>query len=263
MVVLAQSRARVGDHSYLRLGNRAGTQRCRVGCNVADRFGQPKERAVSSAEATATAAGAAESADGGEAAGIPSVQEAVVGLAVAFSQGQTVAREAGRLALEFTRIARGVSSVAPAKGDRRFNDPAWTSNPVFRMIQQSYLASAGALDRVVDQLGDGQNDPRAERARFTATILTSAAAPTNFLVSNPAAIKRTIDTGGLSLVRGIRNLVSDARHNGGMPSMVEPGTFVVGRDLAGTPGTVVPRGAVGQVLQYAPAAGTVISLPAL
>src|SRR5260370_24848120 len=240
MVVLAQSRARVGDHSYLRLGNRAGTQRCRVGCNVADRFGQPKERAVSSAEATATAAGAAESADGGEAAGIPSVQEAVVGLAVAFSQGLTVAREAGRLALEFTRIARGVSSVAPAQGGRRFNDPASTSNPVFRMIQQRYLASAGALDRVVDQLGDGQNDPRAERARFTATILTSAAAPTNFLVSNPAAIKRTIDTGGLSLVRGIRNLVSDARHNGGRPSMVEPRRVVLGPGPAVGPRARLP-----------------------
>ena len=164
---------------------------------------------MSGAEATATAAGAAESADGGEAAGIPSVQEAVVRLAAALSQGQTVAREAGRLALEFTRIARGISSVAPAKGDRRFNDPAWTSNPVFRMIQQSYLACAGTLDRVVDQLGEGQNDPRAERARFAANILTGAAAPTNFLVSNPAAIKRAIDTGGLSLVRGIRNLVSE------------------------------------------------------
>src|SRR5216684_5504052 len=96
-----------------------------------------------------TAAGAAESVDGGEAVGIPSLQEAVGGLAAALSQGQTVAREVGLLGLELTRIAWGHSSVAPAKGDRRFNDPAWTSNPAFRMIQQGYLASAQALDRIV------------------------------------------------------------------------------------------------------------------
>jgi polyhydroxyalkanoate synthase len=218
---------------------------------------------VSSAEATVTAAGAAESVDGGEAVGIPSLQEAVGGLAAALSQGQTVAREVGLLGLELTRIAWGLSPVAPAKGDRRFDDPAWTSNPVFRMIQQSYLASAGALDKIVDQLGEGQNESRAERARFAANVVTSAAAPTNFLATNPAAIKRAFDTGGVSLLRGVRNFVSDVRHNGGMPSMVEPDAFEVGRDLAVTPGAVVARDAVGEVLQYAPTTEAVFERPVL
>src|SRR5216683_8142717 len=129
-----------------------------------------------------TATKAAESVDGGEAVGIPSLQEAVGGLATALSQGTTVAREAGRLGLELTRIAWGLSDVAPAKGDRRFADPAWTSNLVFRMIQQSYLASAEALDRIVAQPGEDASGTRAEQARFAANIVASAAAPTNFLV---------------------------------------------------------------------------------
>jgi polyhydroxyalkanoate synthase len=218
---------------------------------------------VTSADATIAATEAAESVDGGEAVGIPSFQGAVSGLGKALTQGTTVAQEAARLGLELTRIAWGRSDVAPAKGDRRFADPAWTSNPAFRMIQQSYLASAGALDRIVAAMGDGSSDTRAEQARFAADILTSAAAPTNFLVSNPAALKRAFDTGGLSLARGARNFARDLRHNGGMPSMIEPGAFEVGRDLAVTPGAVVARDAVAEVLQYAPATDTVFQRPVL
>ena len=218
---------------------------------------------MSSADATMTATKAAESVDGGEAVGIPSLHEAAGGLAAALSQGTTVAQEAGRPGLELTRIAWGLSDVAPAKGDRRFADPAWTSNPVFRMLQQSYLASAQTLDRIVTAMGDGRGDTRAEQARFAANIVTSAAAPANFLMSNPAAIKRAFDTGGTSIVRGLRNFVHDVRHNGGMPSMVEPGAFEVGRDLAVTPGAVVARDAVAEVLQYAPTVETMFERPVL
>ena len=219
---------------------------------------------MSSAEATATATKAAESVDGSEAVGMPSLEGAVGGLAAALSQWQTVTCEVGRLGLEFTRIAAGRSSVAPAKGDRRFGDPAWTSNPVFRMIGQGYLASARALDRILDDLDAGEErDARVARARFAANILTSAAAPTNFLASNPSAIKHAFDTGGASLLRGARNFVSDVRHNGGMPSMVDPGAFEVGRDLATTSGAVVARDPVGEVLQYAPVTETVSERPLL
>src|SRR5262249_39722610 len=93
--------------------------------------------------------------------------------------------------------------------------------------------------------------------------IASAAAPTNFLVSTPAAIKRAFDTGGMSLVRGARNFVRDVRRNGGMPSMIEPGAFEVGRDLAVTPGAVVARGAVAEGLQDAPAPDTVFARPVL
>ncbi len=218
---------------------------------------------MSNPDATMTTGEAAESVGGGEAAGMPSLGQAASGLAAALSQGAAVAGEVSRLGVELIRIARGRSDVAPAKGDRRFTDPAWTSNRVFRMIGQSYLASAQALDRVVDAMGDGRSDTRAEQARFAASIVTSAAAPTNFLMSNPAALKRAFDTGGMSLIRGARNLARDVRRNGGMPSMIEPGAFEVGRDLAVTPGAVVARNPVAEVLQYAPAAGTVFARPML
>jgi polyhydroxyalkanoate synthase len=222
----------------------------------------PEEWPVSSSDA-ATTDGTAESVGGGEAVGMPSLRQAVGGLAAALSQGTTVAREGTRLGLELTRIAWGRSDVAPAKGDRRFTDPTWTSNPVFRSIQQSYLASARAMDRIVAEMGDGRGDARAEQARFAANIVISAAAPTNFLMSNPTAIKRAFDTGGMSLARGARNFARDVRHNGAMPSMIEPGAFEVGRDLAVTPGAVVARDAVAEVIQYAPATDTVFGRPVL
>src|SRR5690348_16295924 len=100
-----------------------------------------------------TTAGVVESVGGGEALGMPSLRQAVGGLAAALSQGTTVARESTRLGLELIRIVWGRSDVAPARGDRRFTDPAWTSNPVFRMIQQSYLAASEAMDRIVAEMG--------------------------------------------------------------------------------------------------------------
>jgi polyhydroxyalkanoate synthase len=229
---------------------------------VADSCADPEEWRVSSSDATVTA-GTEESVGGGEAAGMPSLRQAASGLVAALSQSTTVAREAGRLGAELTRIAWGRSDVAPARGDRRFTDPAWASNPVFRMIQQSYLASAQALDRVVAEMGDSCGGAVAEQAQFAANILVSAAAPTNFLASNPAALKRAFDTGGVSLARGARNFVHDVRHNGAMPSMIEPGAFEVGRDLAVTPGAVIARDAVAEVLQYGPATDTVFQRPVL
>ena len=106
--------------------------------------------------------GTAESVGGGEAVATPSLRQAASGLAAALSQGTTVTREAGRLGAELTRIAWGRSDVAPARGDRRFADPAWTSNTAFRMIQQSYLASAQALDRIVAAMPDGRSGILAE-----------------------------------------------------------------------------------------------------
>src|SRR5260370_10253613 len=152
---------------------------------------------MSTPDATMTTDEAAESVGGGEAVGMPSLGRAAGGLAAALSQGAAVVGEATRLGVELTRFTWGRSDVAPAQGDRRFTDPAWTSNPVFRVIKQTYLASAQALDRIVAQLGEGASGTRAEQARFAANIATSAAAPTNFLVSNPAAIKRAFDTGGM------------------------------------------------------------------
>ncbi|WP_222131278.1 alpha/beta hydrolase [Pseudonocardia sp. C8] len=195
---------------------------------------------------------------------MPSLGEAVGGLAAALGQGQVVAREAAALGGELVRVALGRSSVAPAKGDRRFTDPAWSQNPVYDRIGRGYLATTRAVDNLTDALAERGTDPhRVEQARFATGILTSALAPTNFLPTNPAALKRAFDTGGRSLLRGLRNIAGDVRHNGGMPSMVERGVFEVGRDLAATPGAVVDREPVGELIQYRPSTERVRRRPVL
>ena len=201
---------------------------------------------------------------GGEDVELPRGTEAWRALAGAFGQGRVVARTAAQLTGELAKIVVGRSAVAPAKGDRRFADPAWNANPIYRRIEQTYLASAGALGEIVVEWGRSVEDPaRVQRASFAAGIVTSAAAPTNFLVTNPAALKEVFDTAGMSLVRGVGNYLSDVRHNGGMPSMVERDAFTVGTDLALTPGAVVSRDEVGEVLQYAATTETVHARPVL
>lgn len=206
----------------------------------------------------------AEAVEGGEVTGVPSVQSAARALGSAFTQGRTVAREAGKLGVELTKVVRGTSELAPARGDRRFNDPAWTANPLYRRISQGYLAGAAALGNVVEAMDTPDADPRrVEQARFASGVLTSALAPTNYFATNPAAIKHAFDTGGRSVVRGVRNWASDLRHNGGMPSMVRPDAFEVGKDLALSPGRVVQHDEVAEVLRYRPTTDTVHARPIL
>ena len=203
-----------------------------------------------------------QSPDGGEVVGVPSIGETVAGLAAAFGQGRTVTREAAKLGGELVRVALGRSEVEPGKGDRRFTDPAWSGNPIFSRIERGYLATAQAVGNVVGELGQSSdNQRRAEQARFATTILTSALAPTNTLRGNPAAIKRAFDTGGKSLLRGLRNFVGDVRNNGGLPSMTDRNAFTVGTDLALSPGAVVHRDEVIELIQYQPSTPQVRKRP--
>jgi polyhydroxyalkanoate synthase subunit PhaC len=205
-----------------------------------------------------------EQVEGGEPVGLPTLGDVASGVAAALSQGRTLMRETAALAREQVRILAGTSAVAPRTQDRRFADPAWAANPAYQRVAQSYIASAEALQRVVDQLdADGGGGVAAERARFAANVVASAFAPTNFLATNPAALKRAFDTGGASLARGMRNFLHDVRHNGAMPSQVDRDAFVVGRDLAVTPGGVVARDEVAEVLHYRPSTDRVRARPVL
>jgi polyhydroxyalkanoate synthase subunit PhaC len=211
--------------------------------------------------ASPTAQRGAEGAAWTQPVAMPSAAAVLSAVAGTVTQGRAVAREAGRLARELLRISLGSSSVAPAKGDGRFADPTWTENPVYRRIGQAYLAFSGSMDRLVEEAEKSGRDP--DQARFAVTVLTSAMAPTNFWLGNPAAIKRTLETGGLNLIRGLRNWVGDLRHNGGLPSMADPQALQVGRDLALTPGAVVERDEVAELIQYNPATGSVRERPVL
>ncbi len=155
----------------------------------------------------------------------------------------------------------GRSTLDPVKGDKRFLDPAWSLNPLYRRLVQAYLAVEQAIGEAVE---DADVDWRTrERARFVAGILASGLAPTNMLAGNPTALKHAFDTGGLSLVRGGRNLLADLRHNKGMPRQVDSSPFRVGENVGATPGEVVYRNEVVEIIQYAPTTPTVHAVPLL
>jgi poly[(R)-3-hydroxyalkanoate] polymerase subunit PhaC len=208
-----------------------------------------------------TAAAAAEVIGGTEDPGGVKVSEGLMALARAATHSQAAVRATIGLSAEAVRIALGRSDVAPAKGDNRFADPSWTENPGYRRIKQGYLAWSSTIDSVVDAADVDWRTK--ERARFAAGILTSSVAPTNVLPGNPAALKRAIETGGGSLLAGAKNWVDDLLHNGGMPKQVDSSAFTVGENLAVTPGAVVFRNEVFELLQYQPATPTVRARPVL
>ena len=163
--------------------------------------------------------------------------------------------------LELARIGLGRSQITPEKGDKRFADPAWQQNPAYRMLMQTYLHLGSQTDDLADNLGlEGLN---AERARFALSLIREALAPTNFLAANPAAIKRVYDTGGGSVRKGLTNWAGDVLHNRGMPSMVDRKPFRLGENIAATPGAVIHRTEVFELIQYTPQRGTVYQRPML
>ena len=204
---------------------------------------------------------ALEAADGAEDVGELAPVAVARSVLRVLGQGRNVAREGAGLAAELVKVAAGRSEVAPERGDWRFADPTWNDNPVYRRVEQAYLAGSKALLDLVERADlDWRNR---ERARFALTLLTSAASPTNTLPGNPAAVKRAFETAGGSLVRGVRNWAHDVRHNGGMPSKVDQTAFRVGENLATTPGAVVHRDDVCEVIQYQPSTPKVHARPIL
>jgi poly[(R)-3-hydroxyalkanoate] polymerase subunit PhaC len=162
---------------------------------------------------------------------------------------------------ELGRIAAGASELAPDAKDKRFADPAWQQSPAYRTLAQCYLAWGGALSRFVDDANMEKRD--AERVRFVTSLFIDAMAPTNSLAGNPAALKKFIDTGGSSLAQGLENFVHDLVNNGGLPAQVDTRNFAVGKNLAATPGAVVCRNSVMELIQYQPTGAQVHARPLL
>jgi polyhydroxyalkanoate synthase len=174
---------------------------------------------------------------------------------------QAVGRDVAALAAELRDVAAGRSDLAPGRRDRRFSDPAWTQNPLLRRAVQAYLAAGRTAESL---LATAELDWRdGERMRFLMTNLVAAAAPSNNPVLSPAGWKALIDTGGLSAVRGFRSLLRDLAAPPRIPTMVEPDAFEVGRDLAVTPGAVVHRTDVFELIQYRPVTESVYRYPVL
>ena len=177
------------------------------------------------------------------------------------SNPAAVARRGAQLSTDLAGIAVGSSAIAPNRRDRRFSDPAWTSNPVLKRWVQTYLALSQTTEGL---LADAELDWRDNtRLKFMLTNLIAASAPSNNPFLSPVAWKAAIDSGGLSLVRGLRAFASDMASAPHIPTMVEPDAFTIGKDIGVTPGSVVARTDVYELIQYQPSTPTVYQYPLL
>jgi polyhydroxyalkanoate synthase len=167
-------------------------------------------------------------------------------------------RKARALAGEGRAILTGEGET-PLPGDRRFADPSWQSNFFYRRWLQAYLVLERELKSLADEVAVDERD--ADRARFALSLLADTLAPTNMLVGNPAALRRARETRGRSLVSGARNFVHDVRRNGGMPSMVDSEPFRLAETIAASPGVVVHRTEVLELIQYQPTTSQVLRQP--
>ncbi len=165
------------------------------------------------------------------------------------------------LGAEAGRIVTGTSEVSPRRGDRRFGDIAWNDNPLLKRLVQLYLAGGQTVEELI---ADADLDPRdRKRVRFLVENIVEAVSPSNVPLVNPASAKAVIDTAGLSLVRGGRQLVKDLASSPRVPEMVDTSGFTLGENIAATPGSVVFRNDVLELIQYAPQADEVYEVPLL
>lgn len=150
---------------------------------------------------------------------------------------------------------------APPTGDKRFSDPAWQANPMLRAVMEGYLVrSRWWLDLVeASRLPDRER----QKARLGLQAIFDALAPSNVPWLNPAVVKEAVDTGGLSLLRGFGTFVEDVVRHGGRPQQVDTSPFELGRNLGATPGRVVYRNELIELLAFEPQTETVHEVPLL
>ena len=162
---------------------------------------------------------------------------------------------------ELGSIAAGKSERAPKAGDKRFADPTWKESSLHSGLLKAYLAWGEAVNGLVDKTSLSDIDK--QRAHLITDILIDAVAPTNTMLTNPAAVRKFIDTGGQSLWSGLKNYIGDLTQNRGMPSMVDMSAFKVGENLATTLGAVIFRNELIELIQYTPTTPTVRKRPLL
>ena len=170
-------------------------------------------------------------------------------------------RHAQAFGEDVVQIMTGKSELEPNPRDKRFMDPAWRFNPFFRAGAQYYLAVQKGMHSWLNELE--LDDLERDRAHFISNIIIDSLAPTNTLAGNPTAQKRLIDSGGLSLVKGLKNAYSDMVHNKGMVSQVDKKPFRLGENVATSKGSVVLRTEMMELIQYAPTTEKVRAIPQL
>ena len=159
------------------------------------------------------------------------------------------------------KMLGGVTAAAPGveeRKDRRFAAPEWRENPIFDTIRQTYLRVSDQLLGTVDAI-DGLDAPSREKLRFATRSFVDAMSPSNFALTNPQVLKRTLETRGENLLKGLANMLKDIAS--GQMTQTKPGVFEVGRNLATTPGKVVKQTPLYQLIQYTPTTDKVLTTP--
>jgi polyhydroxyalkanoate synthase subunit PhaC len=154
--------------------------------------------------------------------------------------------------------------VTPNRDDKRFKDSAWNENVLFDYIKQSYLLTARWMQNQVKQV-EGLDPKAAQKVDFYTRQFVDAMAPSNFLLTNPEVLRKTLETGGENLLNGLQNLVQDLEKGQGelRISMTDTEAFEVGRNIALSPGAVVFRNDLIELIQYSPTTETVQKTPLL
>ncbi|MCU1642188.1 MAG: poly(3-hydroxyalkanoate) synthetase [Nocardia sp.] len=174
---------------------------------------------------------------------------------------RAVGGRVSHLGQELVDIARGRSERAPAKADKRFADPAWQGNALLKRSMQAYLAAGDTAESL---LSDAHLDWRDDEwMRFVVDNVLEGLSPSNNPLLNPLGWKALIDTGGLSAVRGLRHFAGDMASAPRVPAMVEADAFTLGVNVAATPGSVVLRTEVFELIQYTPQTEQVRTIPLL
>jgi polyhydroxyalkanoate synthase subunit PhaC len=148
----------------------------------------------------------------------------------------------------------------PQPGDRRFTNPAWSTNPYLDALKQAYLLSTKAVLDAVDD-AEGADEETKRRVKFFAKQFCDAMSPTNVPWFNPDVLEETMKTGGANFQRGLQNLIEDARENEGRPALVDESAFAVGKNVATTSGSVVFRNELIELIQYAPTRPEIYARP--
>ncbi|MFK7874679.1 MAG: PHA/PHB synthase family protein [Paracoccaceae bacterium] len=152
----------------------------------------------------------------------------------------------------------------PGPSDRRFKNPLWDSHPYFNFVKQQYLINSDAIRAAVAEAQD--LDPKEkQRLDYFSSQIIDMMAPTNFLATNPDALEKAVETEGQSLVLGLENLISDLEANNGemVVKLSDENAFELGRNIATTPGKVVFRNRMFELIQYTPVTDKVFATPLL
>lgn len=160
-----------------------------------------------------------------------------------------------------SEIVSGNTDSAPNPTDKRFADPTWSKSWLHKGLWQTYVAWGAAVNEFVAKAE--LSDIDRQRAGLVGSIIVDAMAPSNMLMANPVALRKIIDTGGESLLSGVKNFVTDMTVNKGLPSSVDKSKFKVGTNLATSKGGCVFRNEMIELIQYAPQTGDVHARPML